>query len=128
MGGGMALFEGVAASSVSPRRSAMKVLTLVLALALYACSPSPPPALPPVGAPQANTPARPWPAGLPVYDHIVIVVEENKDYEDIIGSPAAPYINGTLKREGATLTQLYAEEHHSQGNYFWLLSGSNQNV
>ena len=62
---------------------------------------------------------------LPRYDHIVIVVEENKDYEQIIGSPAAPYINGTLKAEGADLTRMYAEEHHSEGNYFWLLSGSN---
>jgi phosphatidylinositol-3-phosphatase len=69
-----------------------------------------------------------WPSGLPVYDHVVIVVEENKDYEQIIGSPAAPYINGTLKTEGANLTQMFAEEHHSQGNYFWLFSGSDQNV
>jgi len=63
-----------------------------------------------------------------VYDHIVIVVEENKDYEQITDRSAAPYINDTLKREGANLTQMYAEEHHSQGNYFWLFSGSNQNV
>jgi acid phosphatase len=70
----------------------------------------------------------PWPAGLPVYDHVVIVVEENKDYEQIIDSPAAPYINKTLRAEGANLTRMFAEEHHSQGNYFWLLSGSNQNV
>jgi len=58
----------------------------------------------------------------------VIVVEENKDYEQIIGNPDAPYINDTLKAEGANLTRMYGEEHHSQGNYFWLFSGSNQNV
>ena len=69
-----------------------------------------------------------WPAPLPVYDHVVIVIEENKGYEEVINSPDAPYINGTLKKEGADLTQMYAEEHHSEGNYFWLLSGSNQNV
>jgi len=65
-----------------------------------------------------------------VYDHIVIVVMENKNYEDIIVryKSAAPYINDTLKAEGANLTQMYAEEHRSQGNYFWLLSGSNQKV
>jgi len=106
----------------------MKLFALVLALALCSCTTSPQPAPPPMVTPQAPTPARSWPAGLPVYDHIVIVVEENKDYEDIIGNPDAPYINGTLKREGANLTQMYAEEHHSQGNYFWLFSGSNQNV
>ena len=65
---------------------------------------------------------------LPTYDHIIIVIEENKNYEQIIASPAAPYINDVLKKEGATLTRIYAEEHHSQGNYFWLFSGSNQNV
>lgn len=75
--------------------------------------------------------------GLPVYDHIVIVVEENKDYSKldddkakpfIVGNDDAQFINKTLRAEGASLTQMYAEEHFSQGNYFWLLSGSNQDV
>lgn len=69
-----------------------------------------------------------WPAGLPVYDHIVIVIEENKDYEQIIGNPKAPYINGVLRAEGASFTRMYGEEHPSQGNYFWLFSGDNQGV
>src|SRR5438128_1578214 len=73
-----------------------------------------------VDAAEAKAPAPLiWPAGLPVYDHVVIVIEENKDYEQIIGSPRARYINTTLKAEGASLTRMYAEEHHSQGNYFW---------
>jgi len=63
-----------------------------------------------------------------VYDHIVIVVEENKDYDDIIGNPAAPYINGVLKREGADLTRFFAEEHYSEGNYFWLFSGDDHGI
>jgi phosphatidylinositol-3-phosphatase len=69
-----------------------------------------------------------WLAGLPVYDHIVIVVEENKDYQEVIGSSSAPYINGVLKKEGANFTQMYGEEHNSQGNYYWLFSGGNQNI
>jgi phosphatidylinositol-3-phosphatase len=69
-----------------------------------------------------------WPAGLPVYDHIVIVVEENKDYEEILGNPNAPYINNVLKKEGANFTQMYGEEHFSQGNYFWMFSGDNQAI
>jgi acid phosphatase len=70
-----------------------------------------------------------WPAGLPVYDHIVIVIEENKDYDQIIDQNAdAPFINLTLRTEGANFTQMYGEEHISQGNYFWLFSGSNHNV
>jgi phosphatidylinositol-3-phosphatase len=75
-----------------------------------------------------ETSALSWPAGLPVYDHIVIVVEENKDYEEIIGNPDAPYINNVLKAEGANFTRMFGEEHYSQGNYFWLFSGDNQTV
>jgi hypothetical protein len=106
----------------------MRRFAPVFALLLSACNaamqaPATPPALTAASAPSIS-----WPAGHPVYDHIVIVLEENKDYEQIIGSPAAPYINETLKAEGANLTQMYAEEHHSQGNYFWLFSGSNQHV
>ncbi len=70
----------------------------------------------------------PWPPNLPVYDHIVIVVEENKDYEEVIGQNYAPYLNQTLKAEGADFVQMYGEEHFSQGNYFWLFSGDNHNV
>jgi hypothetical protein len=69
-----------------------------------------------------------WPANLPVYDHIVIVVEENKDYEEVIGQNYAPYINNVLKQEGANFIKAFGEEHFSQGNYFWLFSGDNQTV
>ena len=81
------------------------------------------------GAHPAPTDSRlMWAPGLPVYDHVVIVVEENKNYEEVIGNPGAPYINNVLKTEGANLTQMYAEEHYSEGNYFWLFSGDNQTV
>jgi phosphatidylinositol-3-phosphatase len=85
------------------------------------CSPSPPSRLTAAAAKTS------WPVGLPVYDHIVVVVEENKDYNQIIGQAETPYIN-KLRQEGANFTAFYAEEHHSEGNYFWLLSGSDQNV
>ena len=71
----------------------------------------------------AGQAAAVWPANLPVYDHIVIVIFENKDYSEIINNPVAPYINDVLKKEGANLTQMYGEEHFSQGNYYWLFSG-----
>ena len=66
--------------------------------------------------------------GLPAYDHIVIVVEENKYYDQVIGNASAPYINQVLREEGANLTHMYGEEHESEGNYFWIFSGSNQGV
>lgn len=78
---------------------------------------------------QAVTKSKiPWPNGLPVYDHIVIVMEENKGFDQVIGSSDAPYINDTLKKEGANLVNMFAEEHKSEGNYFWFFSGSNQDV
>ena len=69
-----------------------------------------------------------WPSYLPRYDHIVVVVEENKDYHEILNQYDAPYIKEVLKKEGANFTNMYGEEHFSQGNYFWLFSGSNQGV
>jgi phosphatidylinositol-3-phosphatase len=69
----------------------------------------------------------PWPSTLPVYDHIVIVIEENKDVEQILGGSDAPYLR-KLANEGASFERMFGEEHYSQGNYFWLFSGSNQNV
>jgi phosphatidylinositol-3-phosphatase len=109
-----------------PRSFTVTIPALVLALLLPSISIlSARPAL----ALQENIPLPlPWAAGLPVYDHIVIVVEENKDYEQIIGNKNASYINDVLRKEGASLTKFYAEEHHSEGNYFWLFSGSNQHV
>jgi acid phosphatase len=89
---------------------------------LLAGGPGPGPLLGATGTPD-------WAPDLPRYDHVVIVVEENKGYDQVIGrSQDAPYINNTLRREGANLTRMFGEEHHSQGNYFWLFSGSNQGV
>lgn len=67
-------------------------------------------------------------AAIPVYDHVVIVVEENHDYSTIISSVSAPYLRNTLIAEGASLTKMYGEEHVSQGNYLWLFSGSRQGI
>ena len=77
--------------------------------------------------PSRGADAPSWPSTLPSYDHIVIVVEENKDYDQITGSTAAPYLN-KLASEGASLLRMFAEEHPSEGNYFWLFSGGNQGV
>jgi phosphatidylinositol-3-phosphatase len=65
--------------------------------------------------------------GLPRPDHIVIVVEENKTYEQVMGSAAAPYIN-RLANDGALFTNSYAITHPSQPNYLVLFSGSTHGV
>jgi hypothetical protein len=64
---------------------------------------------------------------VPRYDHVVVVTEENEDAGDILGSSDAPYING-LADGGASFQDAHAEEHHSEGNYVALLSGSDQGI
>jgi acid phosphatase len=72
--------------------------------------------------------AGPAAAGkIPVPDHVVIVMEENHSYSEIIGSASAPYIN-SLADSGALFTKSYAITHPSQPNYLDLFSGSNQGV
>ena len=54
-----------------------------------------------------------WPSTLPVYDHIVVVIEENKDFEQILGSRLdAPYIR-ELAAEGAVISCMSGEEPES---------------
>src|SRR3954451_4023538 len=60
---------------------------------------------------------------MPAYDHIVVVVEENHSFSEIIGNPQAPYINA-LAHGGALLTNYHAVAHPSQPNYFALYAGS----
>jgi phosphatidylinositol-3-phosphatase len=84
--------------------------------------------IPNLPAQQPTSATIAWPDNLPVYDHIVIVLEENKNYEQVIDNKRTPYITKTLKAEGANFTRMYGEEHKSEGNYFWLMSGSNQGV
>jgi len=60
---------------------------------------------------------------LPRPDHIVIVVEENKSFSDVIGSKDAPYLNA-LARRGAVLTNFTAAHHPSQPNYVDFFAGT----
>ncbi|MGC1211576.1 MAG: alkaline phosphatase family protein [Micromonospora sp.] len=73
-------------------------------------------------------PAAPTPTssdGLPSYDHIVVVVEENHSYGEIVDNANAPYL-ATLGTNGATMTQSFAVTHPSEPNYLALFSGSTQ--
>ena len=64
---------------------------------------------------------------LPRPDHIVMVIEENHSFSQIIDSPDAPYIN-RLAAQGAVFTQSFGITHPSQPNYLVLFSGSTQGV
>ncbi|MCW3844220.1 alkaline phosphatase family protein, partial [Micromonospora yasonensis] len=72
-------------------------------------------------------PPPPASAALPRYDHIVVVVEENHAYHEIIGSADAPYLTA-LARTGANMTRSYAVTHPSLPNYLALFSGSTQGL
>lgn len=59
--------------------------------------------------------------------HVVIVMEENHAYNQIIGSASAPFIN-SLTAQGTLLTNSFGITHPSQPNYLALFSGSTQGV
>ncbi len=63
----------------------------------------------------------------PAYDHVVLVIFENKARSQIIGASAAPYLNH-LAAQGANFTQSFALRHPSQPNYLDLFSGSNHGL
>lgn len=67
------------------------------------------------------TPAAAAPA------HVVIVLEENHSAGDLVGNPAAPYLN-QLAADGLTMTDFYAVTHPSEPNYVALFSGSTQGL
>ncbi|KDN24196.1 alkaline phosphatase family protein [Amycolatopsis rifamycinica] len=70
---------------------------------------------------------RPTAAAVPAFDHIVLVMFENKKYSSINGSSSAPYFN-SLASQSAKFTNSFAITHPSQPNYVALFSGATQGV
>jgi acid phosphatase len=54
---------------------------------------------------------------------VVLVVLENQNYADVVGSANAPYLNSLMAR-GTLATNYYANSHPSMGNYFMLTTGN----
>lgn len=98
-------------------------------LALSACvgvpaSPSPS-SRPSSAVPQATAPAStatPSPSA-GALQHIVVIVDENKPAQSILGNPQAPYLNA-LAASGAVATDYSAVTHPSLPNYLALTSGT----
>ena len=59
---------------------------------------------------------------LPNFDHIVIIVMENKKVDQIVNSPDAPYLNDLAAHYGSA-TQYYGITHPSLPNYLALTGG-----
>lgn len=73
-----------------------------------------------VGSPTTSGPTTP--GTVPQFAHVVIVVEENANYSDVIEGSAMPYLKSLASQYGLA-TQYYANTHPSLGNYFMLTAG-----
>jgi phospholipase C len=85
---------------------------------LGACAAPAPPT--PTTIPQPVPSASPSSAGP---RHLFLIVMENREYEQVIGSAEAPYTN-QLAREYGLAERYYAVAHPSLPNYLALVSGS----
>src|SRR5260370_5745774 len=87
----------------------------VLVLAFLGCG------LSSAGGPGPGGPPPPL-GNVPIFGHVVLVVEENHSYSEVIGNSAMPYLNSLASQYGLA-TQYFANTHPSIGNYFMLTTG-----
>ena len=59
---------------------------------------------------------------IPDFDHIVLTVLENRNYDQVMGSPQMPYLHA-LAQQFVQLSNYYAVRHPSLPNYIALMSG-----
>jgi phosphatidylinositol-3-phosphatase len=77
--------------------------------------PPPPPSPPPGGGGGTSNPVL-------AAQHLVIVIFENQNYSEVIGSPVMPFFN-SFAQQNSLATQFYANVHPSIGNYFMMTTG-----
>jgi acid phosphatase len=64
---------------------------------------------------------------VPAFEHVVVIVFENKESASVLGSRAAPTFNSYARRY-ARMTRYYGVTHPSLPNYIALVSGSTQGI
>src|SRR4249920_535927 len=69
----------------------------------------------------------PVPAGIPLLDHVFVIMMENHGYGQILDNPNAPFINGLAHRANLG-ANYFAIAHPSLTNYLELVGGSNFGV
>jgi phosphatidylinositol-3-phosphatase len=69
-----------------------------------------------------ETPCRGKPDSIPQVRHVLVLVEENQSYDDVIGNSDMPYLN-QLAARGGVARRYYANTHPSINNYFYLTAG-----
>ena len=67
------------------------------------------------------------PPQVPAFDHVVVVVMENKARGQVLGNPDAPAFNA-FARQGAVLRGYRGVTHPSLPNYLALVSGSTHGI
>jgi phospholipase C len=70
---------------------------------------------PPIGLPRSDLPRS-------KSSHVVVIVMENKEYDEVLGSGDAPYFNKLAKRYSAP-RRLYGISHPSLPNYLAMIGG-----
>jgi len=98
-------------SSLLPKTLLTWLAVCTLAALLLACGSG--------GATAVQTPVTP---GQPTFNHVVLVVEENHSYAEVIGSSSMPYFQSLTSQYGLA-TQYYADAHPSIPNYLALTTG-----
>ncbi len=64
---------------------------------------------------------------IPDFEHIILIVLENRGYGEVIGNLQMPYLN-SLAKQYVLLTKYYAATHPSLPNYIALVSGDTQGI
>ncbi len=88
------------------------------------------PTQPPTPSPaptKASTPSPTPSASIPSFDHIYVIVMENKEYGSIVGSSNAPYMNQLIRQNGLA-TNYDGVSHPSEPNYLALWAGGTYGV
>jgi phospholipase C len=60
---------------------------------------------------------------IPRYDHIFVIIEENKGYDQIMSHPEWTPVIHKLAAEYGQASEFYGEVHPSEGNYIAMLGG-----
>jgi acid phosphatase len=99
-----------------PRRLVLALAALLPALA--ACG-SPPQTVTPSGTASATGKGTP--------PHVMVIVLENEEYSQVVGSGTAPYFNQLAAQYGLA-TDYHARTHPSLPNYIDLIAGSTMDI
>ena len=77
----------------------------------------------PTSTPASGSPTTVSQGAVPRFDHIYVILLENKESSDVVGSQNAPYLNGLIGQYGLAIGYT-GVAHPSQPNYLAIWGGS----